>query len=248
MHLDVLTYNIHKGFSTFNQDFILHELKNAIKETKSDVVFLQEVIGFHAGHAERVSIWPEQPQFEYLADSVWDHYAYGKNAVYSEGHHGNAILSKFPILWWEQQDISTNAVEQRGLLHCVLEDPESKIQIHCVCVHLSLFSSARSKQLEYISERIKEHVPQDAPLIVAGDTNDWRDVATRIFYDKLGMTEVFAVKTGHTARSFPCRFPVLPLDRIYTRGFHVAEVECLSGSHWSKLSDHAALRARLEIK
>jgi len=248
MTLDILTYNIHKGFNTFNQDFILNELRDAIRTTHSDLVFLQEVIGFHSGHAESVEIWPEQPQFEFLADTAWKHYAYGKNAIYTEGHHGNAILSKFPILWWEQQDISTNQMEQRGLLHCVIEIPETKKQLHCVCIHLSLFSRARRKQIESICDRIREHVPDDSPLIVAGDTNDWRDVATGVFYDRLGMSEAFAAKTGHTARSFPCRFPMLQLDRIYIRGFHVEEVQVLTGSHWNRLSDHAALRARLELR
>ncbi len=47
-----------------------------------------------------VDMPPEEldSQFAFLADEIWPHFAYGKNAIYSAGHHGNAILSKHPIL------------------------------------------------------------------------------------------------------------------------------------------------------
>jgi len=35
------------------------------------------------------------------------------------------------------------------------------------------------------------------------------------------------------------------LDRIYVRGFSVASARVLHGSAWRRLSDHAALTARL---
>ena len=62
-----------------------------------DVIFLQEVLGHHEVHKKRVNSWPEQSQFEYLAHELWPHFAYGKNAVYTDGHHGNAILESIPL-------------------------------------------------------------------------------------------------------------------------------------------------------
>ena len=95
--LHITTYNIHKGFSQFNQRMMLHELKDQLHALGPDVVFLQEVLGEHRGHAERHDAWPEEPQYEFLADQLWQDFAYGRNAVYPEGHHGNAILSRYPI-------------------------------------------------------------------------------------------------------------------------------------------------------
>ena len=46
--------------------------------------------------------------------------------------------------------------------------------LHCVCVHLGLRSRERSRQLEKLRQRIERLVPPQAPLIVAGDFNDWR--------------------------------------------------------------------------
>jgi signal transduction histidine kinase len=72
----------------------------------ADVVFLQEIHGEHKGHQANLQDWPNEAQFEYLADSIWHHHAYGKNAVYPEGHHGNAILSKYPIKRWDNLDLT----------------------------------------------------------------------------------------------------------------------------------------------
>ena len=41
----ILTLNMHKGFSAFNRRFILHELREAIRNEAADVVLLQEVLG-----------------------------------------------------------------------------------------------------------------------------------------------------------------------------------------------------------
>lgn len=50
--------------------------------------------------------WPDTTHYEFLADTMWSDYAYGRNAVYPEGHHGNAVLSRFPIEYYENRDIS----------------------------------------------------------------------------------------------------------------------------------------------
>jgi len=41
--LTVLTLNVHKGFTPFNRRFILPELREAVRATGADLVFLQEV-------------------------------------------------------------------------------------------------------------------------------------------------------------------------------------------------------------
>jgi endonuclease/exonuclease/phosphatase family metal-dependent hydrolase len=135
MKLRVLSYNIHKGFSMGNRRFVLDGIRQAIRETSADLVFLQEVLGEHQDHKKKYPEWRKDSQFEFLADEVWPHYAYGKNAIYTSGHHGNAILSKYPFTFFENIDISTNRVEQRGLLHGVIEIPGHKQPIHAICVY-----------------------------------------------------------------------------------------------------------------
>lgn len=38
--LRLLTLNTHKGFSSLNRRFMLHELRDAIRSTAADIVFL----------------------------------------------------------------------------------------------------------------------------------------------------------------------------------------------------------------
>lgn len=246
MKLRLATYNIHKGFSHFNRRMMVHELRHHLRLLDVDLVFLQEVQGEHAHHAREVSNWPTQPQYEFLADEVWEDYAYGRNAVYDHGHHGNAILSRFPIVSAENQDVSAHRFEQRGLLHC--EVALGARRLHCMCVHFGLYERGRRRQLSALTERVRRLVPAGAPLVVAGDFNDWRNSAGRALVADLDLKEVFRDHRGRPARTYPSAFPLLRLDRIYARGFEVRRAEVHHGMPWSRISDHAALSVELELK
>jgi endonuclease/exonuclease/phosphatase family metal-dependent hydrolase len=113
----VLSVNAHKGFGFLNRRLILHELREAVRSVAADLVFLQEVIGENALHAGRHSNWPTTSQYEYLADTIWTEHAYGRNAVYPHGDHGNAMLSRFPIRHHRNHDVSIDGHEARGEGH-----------------------------------------------------------------------------------------------------------------------------------
>ena len=246
--LHIATYNIHKGFSQFNRRMMIRELRERLQLIAADIIFLQEVQGEHHHHASSFEDWPEEPQYEFLADQVWKDYAYGRNAVYNHGHHGNAILSRYPIVRAENQDVSHHAFERRGLLHCEIELPGKGQRLHCICVHLALHERGRRHQVGALIERLQREVPDRAPLVVAGDFNDWRNLAGKRLAEELGLREALADRWGKPARSFPSAFPVLRLDRIYTRGFRVRHTHVHHGAIWSRLSDHAALSAHLQLE
>ncbi|MDB5813570.1 MAG: Metal-dependent hydrolase, endonuclease/exonuclease/phosphatase family [Rhodocyclales bacterium] len=245
--LKVLTVNVHKGFTVFNRKFILPELRDAVRQEHVDIVFLQEVLGSHAKHSLRFANWPELPQYEFLADSIWTDFAYGKNAVYPHGHHGNAVLSKFPILHYENRDVSINTHEKRGLLHCVVDIPGSSEHLHVICAHLGLREIHRHMQLLLLERLIELKVPATAPLIIAGDFNDWRMTGHALMTHRFRLHETFAGMHGKPARTFPARWPRLRLDRIYVRNATTTHAKVLSGRPWSHLSDHAALMTEVAI-
>ncbi|KTC36290.1 hypothetical protein AO269_23415, partial [Pseudomonas putida] len=170
--LHILTVNTHKGFSPLNRRFVLPELREAVRTLGADVVFLQEVLGMHRSHGQRYDNWSDVPQYEFLADSMWPVYAYGRNAVYPDGDHGNALLSKFPIVRHENLDVSVTGTEERGLLHSVLDVPGHG-EVHTICVHLGLRESQRQQQLTLLC-RLLDSLDPAAAVIVAGDFNDWR--------------------------------------------------------------------------
>ena len=245
--LTVATYNIHKGLSQFNRRVVLNEVREGLHGTKSDVVFLQEVQGARHRALRPAHVKSSHhlvAQHEFLCEGGFEEVVYGQNATYEDGHHGNAVLSRFPVLDWENIDISHHVMESRGLLHCRVAVPGWK-PLHCICVHLGLLARSRNFQLDQICRRIDDHVPHNEPLIMAGDFNDWRLKASKLLQRELGLVEAFEHIDGRPARTFPALLPMLALDRIYVRGLQVEKATCLSGAGWSTLSDHVALVATL---
>lgn len=242
--LSLVTYNIHKGFSQFNRRLMVHELRDRLRGLNPDLVFLQEVQGLHEQHAQKHANWPEQPQHEFLADSVWSA-TYGQNVLYDHGHHGNAILSRYPIEHSHNQDVTHLSFEKRGLLHTQISWQGTIV--HCVCAHLSLLARSRKWQMAALAEEIDRLVPHDQPLIIAGDFNDWRNHASEHLADRLNLTEVFHQLSGRPARSFPVALPMLQLDRIYVRGLKAIRADVHYGAGWSRISDHAALHCELAL-
>ena len=117
---------------------------------------------------------------------------------------------------------------------------------HCFCVHLGLTGGGRRRQMEALADRVESIVPPGAPLIIAGDFNDWRLRADQQLAPH-GLREAFEHRHGKPARSFPARLPWLRLDRIYTRNASAYEPQVLSTRPWSHLSDHAPLAAEIHL-
>jgi len=129
-------------------------------------MFLQEVQGRHDLNALRhAAHWPEQGQHEFLAGDS-HHSAYGMNAVYDHGHHGNALLSRFAIASSRNQDVSDHAYESRGILHCVIQIDGA--DVHCYVVHLGLFAGGRRRQTAALIEAVRASAPPGSPVIIAG--------------------------------------------------------------------------------
>ncbi len=243
----IVSYNIHKGFNLGNNRFLLPEIREALHHVDADIVFLQEVVGSHTEKEKLIEVWPKQPQFEFLAESNWRHFTYGKNAITAHGHHGNAILSKFPIAIDGNIDISTNQFEQRGLLFGVIKIPRRALAINLICLHLSLFKSGRRSQVDFLCKVVERKFSPHDPLIIAGDFNDWRCEFSQLLASRLGVKEAFVETTGTHAKTFPSPYPLLCLDRIYCRGFEVMDAQVLAHPVWPNLSDHIAVYSELQL-
>lgn len=245
--LRVMTVNVHKGFTFLNRRFVLRELRDAVREVGADLVFLQEIHGTRQGPRMAGHERPEVPHYEFLADQIWPAFAYGRNAVYTDGDHGNALLSKYPIVRSENVDVSVGSHEKRGLLHCTLRLPDRTDVVHAICVHLGLRQSHRARQLQQLCHFVKRVVPQKEPLLVAGDFNDWRGQAHAVLLEGAGLDEVFVEAHGIAAKTFPARFPLLRLDRIYVRSVRDHTPLTLPARPWSGLSDHAPIAAEIRL-
>ncbi|MBE7417079.1 MAG: endonuclease/exonuclease/phosphatase family protein [Ideonella sp.] len=247
--LRVATYNIHKGVRGVGprKRLEIHNLGLGVEALDADLVFLQEVRLFHRADSRRFDRtwfgWPEQGQAEYLAPEGYE-VAYRTNAITRQGEHGNALLSRWPMGEVDHHDVSAHAFEQRGLLHVPVQ--WSGRTIHTVVAHFGLTHGARLQQVQYLARFVKEFVPRGAPLLVAGDFNDWGerlDAPMR----SIGLARAGGHAGGVRPRpTFPSRVPVFALDRVYMRGFRCVTLEVPRGAAWARMSDHLPLVVELE--
>jgi endonuclease/exonuclease/phosphatase family metal-dependent hydrolase len=262
--LRVATYNIHKGVTAFGRRSRVAELRMALHRIDADIVFLQEVQERNERLARREAArsgeTSRSSQLDVLASSGYEHRAYGVNAIYPHGHHGNAILSRLHIEHFANHDISDHILERRGMLHAVARLAGGG-RIHLICAHFGLARRSRTRQAEWVSHFIEREIPDDAPLILAGDFNDWQRRVDTQLRERLGMQEVFdtAADAGwvdrllpwrrpvQVARTFPSLVPCLTLDRIYLRGLSTRASRVPRGRAWAQCSDHAPLIADLEL-
>lgn len=268
MHLRVATYNIHKGVMGFRKRSRIHDLRLALHAINADIVFLQEV----QERNERLAKRPDHhngTQLDVLCTGGYLHRAYGMNAVYPHGHHGNAIVSRHSIGRFLNHDISDHALESRGMLHAVshVESTGGPRELHLINTHFGLIKRSRVRQAEFLIDFVRHEVPLDAPLVIAGDFNDWQRGMDALLHDELGVVEaageynrrihkrrrmasLLPWRREHrpaVARTFPSVMPWFSLDRIYVRGFRIHEVTVPKGIEWSQRSDHMPLVADLEV-
>ena len=245
MKLKILSYNIHKGFDWKNQSYYIQEMKKMIQDLDVDIVFLQEVVGKNEYFKNKGMI---DEQFEFLADGIWEHFSYAQNAIYDHGHHGNLILSKFPISSWENINISTKPWEKRGMLVCKIVIPDSEKYFYATCLHLNLFHSGRKIQYRDIGNYLSmKSGNEDIPLVVAGDFNDWNKQSSKYFEKVLGMKETHKMIHGYYAKTFPSVFPLLCLDRIYVKHLKIVSARLVLRSRENPLSDHLPLLSEVEF-
>jgi endonuclease/exonuclease/phosphatase family metal-dependent hydrolase len=270
MKLRVATYNIHKGVTGIRRVPRIHDVRLALHSIDADIVFLQEVqdrndrLHYHVDY-------PKTNQLDFLATTGYEHQVYGKNAVYPHGHHGNAILSRHLIRHSTNHDISDHALEKRGMLHAVARVPGTGkargADVHLICIHLGLIKRSRLRQADQLAEFVENEIPKKAPLIIAGDFNDWQRRVDHVLRARLHLQEAAVAqepsrrsvldrllpwrdsRAAHPlARTFPSFAPMLTLDRIYVRGFRVARMQVPKGLTWARRSDHAPLIAELVLR
>lgn len=263
MKIRIATYNIHKGVTSLTRRNTLATIRTELDHLDADIVFLQEISAKkstrrfftqHQQHASSATNSIDTPVYDYvnqldvLAHHRYDHAVYGKNASYRNQHHGNAILSRYPILAWHNLDISDHPFEHRGLLHAIARVGTG--DVHLLCIHLGLLARSRKRQLDKIIAYIDQTIPVTSPIIIAGDFNDWRRRLHTPLTQALNLQEAWIAsenKTIKLPRTFPSRLPWLALDRIYVRHGIIEHSYVARGPIWKSSSDHRPLLADVLI-
>jgi endonuclease/exonuclease/phosphatase family metal-dependent hydrolase len=240
--LRVATYNIHKGVQGLGpaRRLEIHNLGRAVKQLDADIICLQEVRKLNRREAAYFDRWPSVPQAEYLAPEGYEA-VYRTNAYTRHGEHGNALLTRWPVIRHQHEDISDHRFEQRGLLH--VEVNVQGRRVHVIVVHLGLLPGSRIRQVTRLQRFIQRQVPGDAPLIVAGDFNDWGLQVKRM----LAGFGLFEYDDASNAFTYPARLPVVQLDHVYVRGLTPLSLHVPRGRIWWRMSDHLPLIAEFTL-
>ncbi|MBK6322619.1 endonuclease/exonuclease/phosphatase family protein [Candidatus Aalborgicola defluviihabitans] len=237
----VATYNIHKGVQGVGpvRRLEIHNLGHAVEQLDADIVCLQEVRKLHRREAEHFAHWPEQAQADFLAPEGYTA-VYRTNAHTKHGEHGNAMLTRWPVIGHQHEDMSDHRFEQRGLLHSeVLVHGRA---VHVLVIHLGLIKGSRVRQLAQIQRFIEREIAPDAPLVVAGDFNDWGNTVQGALGDAGLVASVQARKA-----TFPSRLPLVQLDHVYARGMTPLGLHVPHGRIWGRMSDHLPLIAEFDL-
>ena len=239
--LRVATYNIHKGVQGVGpvRRLEIHNIGHAVEQLDADIVCLQEVRKLHRQEARYFKRWPEMPQAEFLAPEGYAS-VYQTNATTKHGEHGNALLSRWPIVANAHEDVSDHRFEQRGLLHVhvVVHDRP----VHVVVLHLGLIASSRERQVHQVLRFIEREIPKREAVLVAGDLNDWGGKLRPAMH-----AAGFGDFLGERQFTYPSRLPLTQLDYVYARGLKPVGVQIPRGRIWSQMSDHLPLIAEFKL-
>jgi endonuclease/exonuclease/phosphatase family metal-dependent hydrolase len=99
------------------------------------------------------------------------------------------------------------------------------------------------RQLAQLAQFIGREIPPAAPLLVAGDFNDWGALINQPLA-RVGLRSCSAAPTP----TFPARLPLVQFDHVYARGLRPVAQQVPRGRIWWRMSDHLPLIAEFELE
>lgn len=232
--LRVLSYNIHHCEGVDGK-LDLNRIANVIRESKADLVALQEV-DQDVRRSENVK------QAEVLAERLGMNVEFGDNIQLQGGKYGNAILSRFPILESKNHLLpSLNNGEQRGVLVTRIQLPPHKQTFAFLATHFDhrRDESERLQSVEFVN-RLATNL---GPAILAGDLN-----AIRLSQTIRLLASEWKHSSEATQPTVPVSKPVRQIDFVMYRpqqAWRVVETKILKEAI---ASDHRAVLAVFELQ
>ncbi len=192
--LRVASYNVH-GCRGADGRRDPARIAAVIEETGCDTVGLQEV----------------DYDLDAIAARTGMRLVEGLTLLRHDGHFGNALLTRRKVLDVRRVGFTYSRREPRNALDVDLSVEGEKVRI--IVTHLGLWPAERRYQVRRILELIRKTPPHER-VVVLGDINEWLPLGrpVRWMHGLLGHTPA--------ERSFPSRWPLLALDRVWARPRH----------------------------
>ncbi len=214
-------------------------IARVIDELRPDVVGLQEVGG-------ELSPGGPQDAAEVLARLTGMHSAFGPTRSFHGHPYGNGILSRHPIDATRTYDLSVPGREPRGCLRADVEI--AGLRVHFFAAHLGLHWRERRRQVAaLLSADILRDAALAHPLVLVGDFNSLSNRSAVPRWLRRQLVDC-AHASGDEAPTFPSRFPLLRLDRVFVdSAFTVVRSTVVRDPVARRASDHLPIVVDLEL-
>jgi endonuclease/exonuclease/phosphatase family metal-dependent hydrolase len=196
----IMTWNVHGTFA-LNPKFDLPGVIALIEKWSPDIVALQEIDSRGGG----------LNPFTALEQALGGHSVGIKSIVTTDGDYGQMLISRWP--WVAPPRIHDISYEEREPRRAVVADVATKGGVYrVIATHLGLSIGERRQQTGKLLKLAQEPAH---PSVIIGDFNDWFWVNSV----RKSLARTFPARTRH--RTFPSRWPLMRLDRIYGRDIRI---------------------------
>ena len=195
-----------------------------------DILALQEVDGrSHLGRQRRAFETLGQGLLEIAGSQIVE----ARTVRREDRDYGHLLWSRWPIVTATVHPLPEAGFEPRAAIEAVVATPAGRLRV--LAFHLGLLPRQRRAQAQFLAERVDAG---DGPVLAMGDGNDLR------LGGALHAALAPRLPVHATPRSFPARWPMLRLDRIYaSAGFSLVTQGPDAASGLA--SDHLAVAADL---
>lgn len=236
----VVTYNVHKCRG-LDRRVRPERIVEVLLETGADIIALQEVLNVEGESREK-------NQAMFISEELRMNVAVGENRKIKGAPYGNATLSRFPITFAHNYEITWRWCERRGALRTDI-NVHDNATVHLFNIHLgTAFLERRHQGRVLVSREVLNNPDLNGARVALGDFNEWtRGLASQLLAAHLESADV----RYHLRRSrtYPGVLPLVHLDHIY---YDSRLKLCKLSLHKSRTalvaSDHLPLVAEFEIK
>jgi endonuclease/exonuclease/phosphatase family metal-dependent hydrolase len=236
----VVTYNIHKG-QGLDRRVKIERIVRILREIDADVIALQEVLSMEGRRRE-------DHQARFIAEELGHHYHIGENRRLRGGAYGNVTLSRFPISFACNYDLTQHGREERGCLRTDIQlDPRQTLHIYNL--HLgTAFTERRYQAHRLVDHEILKGKGIRGARVILGDLNEWiAGLASRMLHSHFQSVRIRPL--FGRSRSYPGMLPFIHLDHIYFDGrLELENVESLRNLRTLIASDHLPIVADFRLK